>query len=796
MYRDYLKLIFRRFLRTRLYTAINIGGLAVALGVTLLIYSYVVKEWQTDRFHVNGPDVYRATSLIPGNDVWRSEFCSPMGENAKKEIPGVKEYVRIVAPCTFLVKKESSGEFLPEERCVYTDPQFFSVLSFPLVAGTVSPETEPAWAVISEDMARKYFGEEPAVGKLLVLREPQRPEDLVYHVAAVMKNMPVRSSLQADVLLDFKQVERMYGYGDGNAMTTLLQLDPRADVTQVAQAIPLLEGRYSDYEKQLNKTVVLQPFYDVYLHSEHIRDYEDVFRYGSRRFNYILCGVALLILLLACCNYLMIKLAQLHKNSGMYAIQRCFGAGNRSMRKQVYLEISVHFVLALFLAVWLGYGVHPWFVGVVSSGQEYGWELTGRECAFFGGMVLVFIGLMGYLLSGWMLKRLDRSGIKNTVARTAGRGDLKQGLLVAQMCIFCGLFFASLLLARQMDFIRNKPMGYDNRNVLCVEWPGDETIFLPAKDELLRHPDILAVTNGRPLPYKGTVSYEVYNVNHPEKKVKARALLGDEDYLATYSMHLTEGRNFRRNEGQTEYYNGGGKPGEAVINQKMAKELGLENPVGEVLSYGRSTVTVVGVVDDFHYRSLYETVEPVIVGAHLPGFDFNLSIRYREGKRQGVLDYLQQYYRDNYMGILLRYSEYSYTDLYARDIALARMVNILTVLAVLIAAMGILAFSMFVAESRRKEVAMRKINGATEWQVVELLNRGFALKMLGACMIGLPLAYGLMVYWLQGFAYRVEIHWWLFALDIGVSLLLVLLITTWQTGRAALANPVESLRNE
>ncbi|MCX4292271.1 MAG: ABC transporter permease [Odoribacter sp.] len=270
--------------------------------------------------------------------------------------------------------------------------------------------------------------------------------------------------------------------------------------------------------------------------------------------------------------------------------------------------------------------------------------------------------------------------------------------------------------------------------------------------------------------------------------------MGDADYLATYSMHLAEGRNYRRNENQKRYYNGSGKPGEAVINRKMVRELGLENPVGKVLSYGNSTVTVVGVVDDFHYKSLYQAVEPVVLGAHLPGFDNTLNIRYREGKRQEVLDYLQKYYRDNYMGIMLQYSEYSYTDLYARDVALAKMIHILTVLAILISGMGILAFSMFVVESRRKEVAMRKINGATEWQVVGLLNRGFVRKMLGACFIGLPVAYGLMVYWLQGFAYRVEIHWWLFVLDAGICLLLVLLVSTWQTRKAALQNPVDALK--
>lgn len=795
MYREYVKLIFRRFSRSRLYTAINLGGLTMAFAVALSIYGYVVKEWQTDRFHANGAHIYRATSLTPGNDVWYTAFCSPMGENAKKEIPGVREFVRIVVPQTFLVKNENSGEFLPEDRCMYTDPQFFSVLTFPLIAGTVGPETEPGWAVMSESLARKYFGEEPAVGKILILREPQIPEDLVYRVTAVMKDMPARSSLKADLLLDFRQIEESYVYGGGNALTTLLQLEPMVDAAEVAAAIPGMEARYSDYEKQLNKTVVLQPLNDIYLHSEHIRDYEDVFRYGSLRFNYILSGVALLILLLASCNYLMTELARLHKNSAMYAIQRCFGAGDSAMRKQIFLEIGVYVALALFLAVWLASALHPWFVAVVSPGQTYPVGLTAAEYLLFGGFVLLFVALVGYVLAEWMLKRLDRTGIKDTIRRRGRRTwDLKQGLLVGQMCIFCGLFFASLLLSKQMNFVQEKPMGYDNRNVLCVEWPGDETILLPAKDELLRHPDILAVANGRPLPDQGNMSYEVYAVENPERKVKARALLGDEDYLETYAIRPVEGRNYRRNEGPVSLYNGPGRPGEAVINRKMVRELGLENPIGEVLSYGNSTITVAGVVDDFHYKSLYQSVEPVMIGAHLPGFDSNLSIRYREGRRQEVIAYLHDYFREHYDSVLMQYTEYSYTDLYARDQALARMIHILTGIAILISAMGILAFSMFVAESRTKEVAMRKINGATEWQVVGLLNRGFVLRMLGACLIGLPVAAVLMGSWLQGFAYRTSVDWWLFALSALVSLALVLSVSTWQIRKVALQNPVDVLR--
>ena len=790
---EYVKLIIRRFARNRVYTIINIGGLAIALTVALLIYSHVVKEWQTDRCHVGGEHIYRVTCQHPGYDYWSTEFCSPMVENAGKEIPGVKDYVRLVAPQSFLVKNEQTGEFFPEDRCIYTDPQFFSVLSFPLIAGTVDSATGPAWAVLSERITRKYFGNEPAVGQTLTLRYPEGPEEMNYQVVAVMKDMPDRSSIQADILLDFRQIEELYLYGAGNALTTLLELEPQADITVIENEIPVMEGRYSEYEKEQKKIVRLQPLRDIYLSSGHIRDYEDVFSYGSFRFDYVLGGIALLILILASCNYLMIKMAQLHKNGAVFAIQRCFGAGDRTIRRQVFMEIAMHTGLALGIAIGLFFTLHPYFVGIVSPQHVYALTLTKEEWVLFGMLIIVFVLGLGYLLSLWLLKRLDRNGIKRSIKPVSGVFDLKQGLLVGQMCIFCGLLFASVVLVKQMNFVRHKPIGFDNRNVLCVEWPGDEDIIYPVKEALLNHPDISAVTNGRPLPIGNWVMYDVYDVEKPDRKIRSSALLGDTSYLQTYRMRLLEGRNYRKKWGN---YFGVVQQGEVVINRKMVQELGLKNPVGTVLNYGPSTLTVVGVVEDFHYQSLYQPVNPVLIGADLVGYDSNLNIRYREGKRQAVLDYLRNYFKENCTGIMMQYTEYSYSDLYARDIALVKMIHILTVLAILISGMGIFAFSMFVAESRTKEIAMRKISGATEIQVIGLLNRSFISKMAVACLAGIPVAYYAMHFWLQGFAYRTTVNWWLFAVDVGVSIALVVSISSWQSWRAASVNPVDALKDE
>lgn len=793
MYKKYFEWVFRRFIRSRVYTGIAVGGLVIALTVVLSVYGYLVKEQQTDRFHKNESSLYRVTAQIAGYDSWTTQFCSPLAENAVKEIPGVKDFVRLVAPQTFLVKGE--GEFLPEGNCIYTDPQFFNLLSFPLVAGQVERDMPPAWAVVSERLAQKYFGKESALGKILTLKYPDRLEAMEYRVVAVMKDFPARSSLFADLLLDFGQVENAYSYGAGNALTVLLQLEPGADPIAIEKAIPEMEGRYSEEERQMNKTVRLQPLTDIYLHSAHIRDYEDVFRYGALRFNWILGGIAWLVLLLAAANYLMIRIAQLQKGAAVFAVQRCFGAGNRSIGWQLVTEIAVHMFVAASVAIGLYFILHPYFSELISPQYPYPCGLRAWE---WGGFTLLVAGVtlgMGGVLTLGLLWRLRRCGIRQTIKRESGRLELKQILLVGQMCIFGGLLFASFMLLKQMNFIRNKPLGYDNHCVLCVEWPGNKTGMGQASEEWLGNPDIVGVSNGRPLPIGNWRTYEVSVADYPERKVKSSALLGDTSYLNTYRIRLLEGRNYRKRK--TESSNSGPvQGGEVVINREMAKELGLQHPVGTILDYGPSLLQVVGVVEDFHYESLYQTVKPVIIGADLMGSDNNLSIRYREGRRQAVVSYLRQFYRDNFAGVLFRTTAYDYSDLYARDEALVRMIGVLTLLAIWIAATGVFAFSMFVAESRTKEVAVRKINGATEMEVIRLLSRGFVLRISVACLLSIPLAFYGVEQWLQGFAYRTSAEWWIFVADIFVSVGVVLSVSTWQLWRAATINPVKALKTD
>lgn len=784
------KFIFRNMTRNRVYSLINITGLTIALAATLLIYSHVVKEWKTDRFHTDGKNIYRVTVLASGAAHWSSEVCSPLGEYARKEIPGIKDYVRVVAPKSYLVKTEAAQEFLPEKKCVFADPQLFSVFSFPLRSGHIAPDAK-GWVVLSPHIAQKYFGDTPPEGKLMTFKAEGGGEGLVVRVTAVMEKIPAWSSIQADIILDFSVTRESYEYGGGNVLCTFLQLDSNADIARIEKAIPPMEARLSEYHEEMEQTVRLQSLREMYLHSGHIRDYEAPFKTSSAGFNTILGGITLLVLLLASANYMIIKMAQLHKSSQAFSIQKYLGANSSQIRLQLLTEIAIHVAIALALSTGLAYLLHPYFVSIISPQQPYAWRLNALEGGVFILLALLFTGSIGTLLNVWLQRLLSRGNSNQATGNRNGWADVKQNLMIGQMVIFCALLFCSILLARQMNFVRNTPTGFDNRNVLCIEWNDAQG---RVKAELLQNPDITRISNGRVLPIGNVRKYDIHTVSDPDGAVESSALLGDADYLETYNIRLLEGRNYTKKGIPAQPFQWKTEIAEVVINREMSKKLGLKNPVGTVLDYGPGLVQVVGVVEDFHYESLYHPVRPLIIGANLIGADRNLCIRYQPGKRQAVADYLRDYHKANLPQTLFRFSEYQYSDLYAKDVAFTRMINLLTLIAIFIGGMGILAFSVFMAESRTKEVAMRKINGATEWQIIRLFNKGFTRKVVLACAIGLPAAHYAMTRWLEGFAYKITPDWYTYAGVTAACIVIVATIVSWQTWNAATRNPVDVLK--
>ena len=368
----HLKLVWRQILRQKSYLVINTIGLAIALAASILIYTYLMKEWQTDAFHEKRDHIYRITTQSTGDSYWDSEVCSPLGELAKAELPDVLDYTRIITARELKLRWEDSDHYQGGINCGYADRQLFSMFTFPLIAGELREAMQPGWAVISETVARRYFKDENPVGKLLYLENLYTSgKESSFYIAGIMKDFPVRSSIQADVILDFAVIEEMFRYSAGNTIRTFLLLTDHADIHKTEEQLQEIEYREAEYVRERRKEFRLQPLREMYLHSNHIQDYDIPFAQGSGTFNLILSGIVLLILILAFCNYLIMKLAQAHKNAERFAIQKYFGITNRSMLSQILLEIGIYLLGALILTIVLIVILYPYFIQIISPGIHH-----------------------------------------------------------------------------------------------------------------------------------------------------------------------------------------------------------------------------------------------------------------------------------------------------------------------------------------------------------------------------------------------------------------------------------------
>lgn len=816
-------LILRRIKRNRFYTMVNVIGLSIAFTASLLIYSHIVKEFKTDRFHRNGKDIYRMNLANVFTTNWVTSTCGGLGPAMQDEVPGVERYARVHRMKYRLKVSDQTDEFQPEHT-ILTDNQFFRMFSFPLVAGEVPEEPKEEWCVLSEEYARLCFGKENPVGKVVVVR-PENGSSPAKEVpvAGIMRNIPAWSTIQADVVLNcegrFNKQNAWMEYGT----ETYLQLSPQTDAEAVSASIADVYGKYKSDSGDNNRRVQgsLQPLHDIYFGSSGIESYTSGgVHQGSRLLTLILSGVAFVILILAFCNYMLIKVADLNREFPLLAVQKCYGASSRSIQWQLLTEMALQIFAALLISLVGVRILHPYFIAVLSPKQPYALQLTVAEAGLYLLYITALIGGIASVFHLYVRSKLNTANMKGLIFPKNSRTDLKEILAIVQMCILCTLIFVSAYVLKQMRYLENKDLGINTENMLWVQIPNTNPNSL--KSEILQNPRITHASNSSALPEENLWQVAFAFSDSPDNPQDCNFLLGDCDFLSTFGVPLFEGENInpeshRKNaEIAGRFYKERSiaiKQGktfsdaerfcrlehQVLVNRKFVKVYGLKQPVGTLLAgkYGAS-YRIVGVTEDFHYQPLYKSVEPVII-AYDAGFydERSFNLRYREGSRAEVLAFLKTLNeKQPRHPESLVYSEYRYSDIYDKDIAFIRLIHIFTLMALLIGSMGIFSFSIFLAENRKKEVAVRKVNGATEWDVIALINRRFAKRTLIACLTGFPVGYFFVRKWLENFAYKTSLEWWALAGVVLVCVVFVMLVVSFQTWKSATVNPVECLKKE
>jgi ABC-type antimicrobial peptide transport system permease subunit len=790
MFKNYLKIALRNLIRNKTYSLINISGLAVGMASVILIAMYVQAELSYDRFHQNLDHIYRVT-VSSGEEQIPSWIGTPalLGPSFQQRFPEIEDFVRIdpfgFKNKTLILYGEKS---FYEAGFVLADPALFRVFDFKLLQGeSETVLSSRSSLVITKSIAEKYFGSDDPIGKALSYEGK-----LDFIVTGVMDDVPANSHLAFNFIAPFEylneihQRDIMRQWGMRNYYTYVLLKD-KADVKA-------LEARSAQYFSELANSpdtrIYLQPVAEIHLRSKISRDPHHT---GDITGVYLYAAIAVVILLIACINFMNLYTANSELRVREVGMRKVLGAHKNQLVFQFLGESFILSMIALPFAVLLVELALPAFNHIIEKtlNIEY-----AKNFALFAALILLtlVVGLVSgsypaFFLSSFQPVKMLRRKF------TDGTGGLKfrNVLVVFQFVVTIVIIAGALIINSQMQYVRNKKLGYDCENIVNVPIYGPETktnyqIF---RNEVLSHAKIVDATATSFTPSVERWREGLYFESRRETDEHMfYRISGDFNLLVLFGIELIAGRAFDRNI-PTDLNDA------FILNESAIKEIGwtAEEAIGK--RFGSEEGQVIGVVKDFHFRSLRREMQPLAINV-LPQMFQYVSIKIRPGDIPNTIGFLERTWKAINPGIPFEYYfiNEEFDKLYKTDLKLQTLFGYFAFLAIFIACLGLLGLSLFTVQRRTKEIGIRKVLGASVSRIIALLSKDFVKLVLLANLIAWPAAYFAMNKWLQNFAYRIDIGWWMFALAGGLALLIAFVTVSAQAIKAALANPVEALRYE
>ncbi len=806
MLKNYLKIAVRNLLKYKTYSFINIAGLAIGLACCALIMLYVRDELSYDRFHQNAERVYRVTlnAGLGGRFVKTATTPAPMAATFVQEFPEIANATRFWQNQRVLIGYEDKRFY---EEFNWTDSTVFAVLSFPLAQG--DPKTalaQPNTIVISEAMAEKYFGDENPMGK--ALRYDNRVD---YKITGVMKNLPRQSHFRFDFLGSMlTQPEAGSTRWVSNSFYTYILLQPGVTPAQLAAKFPAVIKKYvaPQIQQALGKSFeeaiaagakwdyLLQALPDIYLRSNVQHELGVT---SDDKYVYILTAIAVFILLIACINFMNLATARSANRAKEVGMRKVLGSVRAQLIKQFLSESVLLALLALLLALAAIDLFLPLFNNLAGK------ELTlDTNATFFFGLfgVTLFVGLLAGIYPAFVLSAFQPVAVlKGSIRAGAKSPWLRSALVVAQFALSIILLIGTGVVFQQLEYMRSKQLGFNSEQlmVLPIETRGAQQRYESFRNELLTNPNILSVAASDVVPgrFEGDDAFRPegapQEVVYPLERLRVSY-----DFLETLEMELAAGRGFSR-DFVTDTSDA------IMINEAAALRMGMapEEAVGKRLfEIGRTpeeniSRTIIGVVKDFHIETMHRAIDPVVLFMQRSAM-WRVSVRIRPENIPATLAFLQEKWQAFEPGYPWRYTflDEDFGRLYQNEERQSRIFGSFTVLAVIIACLGLFGLASFIAEQRTKEIGVRKVLGASAQGIVLLLSKDFT-KLVGlAFVIAAPIAYFAMSHWLQDFAYRTELNPVVFVLAGLLALLIAWLTVGYQAIKTALTNPVEALRYE
>ncbi len=792
MIRNYIITALRHVTRQKGYSFINIFGLALGLACSLLILLWVQDEISYDRFHKNVDRIYRVEEDQTYNgEIYHVNVTPyPSGPVWRDQIPEISESVRLQWMPGMLFRYGEHSFF--ESRIRAADSSLFQVFSFHLLRGDPDKAlTRPHSLVLTEETAEKYFGEDDPLNRDIMVN------GIPFTVTGVMEKVPPNSSFVFDVLVPFDLTKEMGDYDDSwgsNSITTMVMLEEHADRAPVDEKLTAV---YNEHIPEGTVKFMLAPLKRMHLYSYFGFDHKPI----GIQYVYIFTIIAAFVLLIACINFMNLSTARATIRSREVGMRKVVGGKRRNLLTQFYGEALIMALFALILA----YVMIASLLGVFNtiSGKEISFDVL-YSARFLLGML--GITLFAGILAGSYPALLMSSFRPLQVLRGESVGGIKKGtlrkiLVVVQFALSVSLIVGTLVVYNQLNYMRKKDLGYDTENLIYLGLRGDiKPAYERIKETLLRSPHVLGVSSTGHEPYR--IGSNSSGADWPGKPEDYKPLISlnivDYDFIETMKIEIVEGRSFSRDH-PSDYINDSLATGNFLINQEMEKVMNLKEPVvGHKFHFMGVDGTIIGVMKDFHFQPVSSSIEPLAMALGLPSYHRYMVIRISPGNLDEIMKELEKLWNEAIPGYPF---DYSFVDQeveaqYRSQLRMGRLFQYFSIVAILVAALGLLGLASFMAERRTKEFGIRKAMGSTPGNIAGLLTRDFTILVFIALLIGLPASWYLMHKWLQNFAYHSDLDWWIFGAPALFCLLIAWLTVSYQAIRVSRTNPADALRYE
>lgn len=795
MLKNYIKIILRNLIKNKLFSLINILGLAIGLSCTIIISLYIQDQMSYDKFYRDDGNIYRLNLDVksPAGVNKYSTTSPPMGPALVQRFPEFQEAVRVRIGSSSLMQSEKLRAY--EEQILYVDSNFVNFFNFPLEEGNPSTAlVEPNTVILTDKTAKKYFGDEDPIGKTLLM-----DGRFNLKVKGVLSPEKFNSHIKFDFLISFATFPLTlppgYNVNDWGwtSFFTYLRLNDSVDPKQAESKLPLLISSTFGEESAKRIKLTLQPVTEVYFDNERVGNYGVV---GNKSSLYILGIIAILSLLIGCFNFINLSTAHSTRRGKEVGIRKVLGV----QKPQLIFQFIGESVVISFASVLCSLILVELFISVVSG--QLGINILLKEVPFQYFIIIflvlpVLIGILAGTYPAFVLSKfLPSKVLKGNLSSDSSTVHLRKILVVSQFIVSTVLIIGTIVIAKQMDYIKNRDLGFNKDQIVVVKLRGEEALqkFSIIKKNLMGNPEIVSVGGARNGLDGGFGSNSIFvqnNDNSGTVRYESYIYPVHYDFFKTLGMKFISGRSFDEDFA-------GDRDNSIILNESAVEQFGLKNPIGKQIRLGNGPLrTIIGIVEDFNYTSLHDKIAPLVFYISIDNAE-NMFVKLQAGNIQSALKKIDKVWKN----ILPDYPlDYSFLDeridnIYKSDTNFASLVNLFSALAVIIACLGLFGLMSYITEQRTKEIGIRKVLGASVGDVLLVTTKQFIVLVIASNIFAWPIAYYLMGKWLQDFAYRIEITWWMFALSGGIALIIALATVSYLAIKAALANPIKSLRYE